>query len=116
MIITEGLATWLGGAGWNESFEEALKKTSKVLKRHKNVTIDDIINFKIRNEFDNSIISATGGMICKLVYEKHGADGIIKLISTKQENFKPILENLFDLSYIEIEELIIDKILLSDQS
>lgn len=111
MIISEGLATWLSGPSYNESFEEALIETSKKLQKTQNVSLDEIINFNIRNEFDNTILYVTGGVICKFVYEKHGDKGIWELYNnTSNENFKETLERLFEESYQELDKKVINYI------
>ena len=109
-IITEGIATWLAGPGFNQTFEEALIETSFVLNKNEKVTLDDIISFKIRNEFDNTILYVAGGVICKLIYDKKGIEGIEKIYKSNNENFKKTLEELFEMEYNKIDELIINYI------
>jgi|LakMenEpi03Aug12_release.lakeMendotaPanAssembly.Ray.scaffolds.fasta_scaffold190465_3 hypothetical protein len=103
ILFSEGIATWLAGAGYNESFENGLTRTSKKLKQYNKITFDDITNFKIRNEFDNTILYITGAVICKMIYEKHGKDGIWEFYYATKENYKNILENLFEKKINEIE-------------
>jgi hypothetical protein len=107
MIINEGLATWLSGPGNNETFEESLKDVSKSFQKQNNVTLEDIMTFKFRNEFDNSILYVTGGVICKLVYDKHGEKGIWELYNSTQNNFKITLEKLFEEPFENVEKTII---------
>lgn len=109
-IINEGLATWLGGPQYNESFESALKEVSKKFKERDKISIDDIINYEFRNQFDNSILYVTGGVICKMVYEMHGKEGIWKLYNCTDDNFKQVLSDLFDKKYEEVEKIVIDYI------
>ncbi|MBF4470674.1 hypothetical protein [Flavobacterium sp. HJJ] len=110
MIITEGIATWLAGPNSKETFEEALKGVSKTFQKQEKITLDDIMTFKIRNKFDNSILYVTGGVICKLVYEKQGKEGIWKLYNSNKENFNSVLEKQFGMSYREVETLVIKTI------
>ena len=110
MIINEGLATWLAGPSFNESFENSLKQTSETFQKQSSITLEDIMTFKLRNSFDNSILYVTGGVICKLVYEKHGEKGIWKLYNSTNANFKQVLEKLFDKPYENVEKSIIDYI------
>ena len=110
MIIVEGLATWLAGPGFNESFESALLETSNTFQKQQKVSLEDIMNFKLRNEFDNSILYVTGGIICKLVYEQHGEKGVWKLYNSTKMNFKATLEELFEEPYENVDKKIIDYI------
>ena len=110
MIINEGLATWLGGPGYNESFESALNEVSEKFKEKEKITIDDIINFEFRNQFDNSILYVTGGVICQMVYKMHGKEGIWKLYNSTDDNIKEVLSELFDKPYEEVEIIVIDYI------
>jgi hypothetical protein len=110
MIVNEGLATWLAGPGLNEGFEEALAIVSQSLQKYPSVSLKDIQSFKVRNEFDNNILYVTGGLICKLVYDQHGEKGIWKLYNSNEQNFDKILEELFNLSYEEVDKLIINQL------
>jgi hypothetical protein len=114
MIINEGLATWLAGPSMNETFDQALIKTSKTFRKKDKVSLDDIMTFKIRNEFDNSILYVTGGVICKLVYEKYGKNGIWELYNSTDTNFKSVLEKLFGMPYEKVDKLVIDYIVNFD--
>lgn len=110
LIVTEGIATWLAGAGFGETFEKGLFETSKFFYKKENVTIDDIMSFKIRNEFDNSILYVAGGFISKLVYDKKGIIDVWKLYNSNNNNFKSILEELFEITYVQIDKKVIDYI------
>lgn len=106
-IFNEGLATWLAGPSFNETFENSLKQISKKFKKQNKVSLDDIMTFKFRNDFDNSILYVTGGVICKLVYEKKGEKGIWELYNSTNSNFKIILEKIFEEPYENIEIAVI---------
>jgi hypothetical protein len=107
MIINEGLATWLAGPSANETFEEALQSVSKSFQKKERITFEDIMTFQFKNEFDNSILYVTGGVICKFVFEKHGQKGIWELYNCNKDNFQSVLEGVFGMSYNEVERLII---------
>ncbi|WP_157813367.1 hypothetical protein [Flavobacterium sp. 5] len=109
-IITEGLATWLAGPNSNTSFEEALKEVSKTFQKQDKLTLEDIMTFKFRNKFDNNILYVTGGVICRLVYEKQGEKGIWELYNSNQDNFKLVLEKQFGMNYDELETIVIKTI------
>lgn len=110
MIVTEGLATWLAGPGGSTTFDEALKGVSKTFKKQDHLTFEDIMTFKLRNDFDNNILYVTGGIICKLVYEKQGVKGIWELHNSNKANFNSVLEKQFGMSYKELETLVIKTI------
>lgn len=110
MLINEGLATWLGGPSYNESFEEALSKTAKVLQKEPAPTFDDIVTFKIRNPFDNSIFYVTGGVICKMVFEKKGVKGVWQLYGSTTDNYKQVISELLEKSAPEWERDVIQYI------
>lgn len=110
MIITEGIATWLAGPNNKETFEESLKGISRTLQKQEKVSLDDIMTFKVRNKFDNTILYVTGAVICKLVYEKHGEKGIWALYNSNDENFTSVLEKQFGMNYNEVEVLVIKTI------
>lgn len=116
MIINEGLATWLAGPSMNETFDYALRETSRTFQKKEKISLEDIISFKLRNEFDNSILYVTGGVICKLVYEKYGEKGIWELYNSTDSNFKLVLEKLFGMSYEKVDKLIIDYIVNFDKT
>lgn len=107
MLINEGLATWIGGPSYNESFEEALLKTAKVLQKEPAPTFDDIVTFKISNPFDNSVFYVTGGVICKMVFEKKGINGVWKLYKSTTDNYKQVISELLEKSIPEWEEDVI---------
>lgn len=110
-IISEGLATWLGGPKLGKTFKEALFEVSNTLRAIKNPSLEDIKNYKIRNKFDNNILYVSGAVLCKLVFEKKGKEGIWQLYNSNEENLNSIIENLFELPIKDIDKNIIDYIL-----
>lgn len=108
-IIIEGVATWLGGPKFNESFEENLKVLSVQIRNNNTISLDDIISFKYRNPFDNNPLYVTGAVICKMAYEKKGAEGVIQLYSCKEDvdSLKKGLEKVFDAPYNQINDEVI---------
>lgn len=110
-LIGEGLATWLGGAGFNETFEEGLNKFSLEIKNNKTINLDAIIRFEYRNPFDSDPFYLTGGVICKMVYEKHGISGIFELYNCpNMVSLKKKLEKMFNMTYDKIDIKIIEYI------
>lgn len=108
MIINEGIATWLAGAGKDESFDHGLKKLSAQLKDDTTVTIDRIISFDYHNPYDNDALYVTGGVICKMVYDEHGIPGINKLLKSPKDDagFKKLLEELFGMPYAQVNDMV----------
>ena len=103
-FIGEGLATWLGGPGFNETFEEGLHKFSSEIKDNNTINLDKIISFEYRNPFDSDPFYLTAGVICKMVYEKRGASGIFELYNCPDMvSLKLLLEKMYGLSYDEID-------------
>lgn len=115
LIINERLATWLAGPSMNETFDHALRETSKIFQKKEKISLEDILTFKLRNEFNNSILYVTGGIICKLVYEKHGEKGIWELYNSMDKNFKFVLEKLFGMPYENFEKYVIEYIVDFDK-
>lgn len=111
-IITEGLATWLGGPILGETFEEGLKEVSKTLNKQKTiVSFDDIKDGIIRNKFDDKILYITGAVICKLAYEKKGAEAIWQLYNATDNNLNKIIKNVFEEPVQNVKQRIVTFIL-----
>lgn len=107
-FIGEGLATWLGGSGFNQTFEGGLNKFSSEIKDNNTINLDKIISFEYINPFDSDPFYLTGGVICSMVYEKYGASGIFELYNCPDMiSLKKLLEKMFNMSYEEIDLKII---------
>lgn len=109
-IINEGLATWLGGPKFGVSFETALLDVSKTLKKYENPTLEDILNNKIRNKFDSNILYVSGAVLCKMVFDLEGKEGIWKVYNSNNESLNDILEDIFKLPRTEIDKKVINYI------
>jgi hypothetical protein len=96
-ILSEGLATYLGGTG-DISFGEALKNLSLYLKNNDSIYIDMIVN----NAFINGSVEVyytTGAVICKMLEDMGGPELILKVMSktkSKDDLFLE-LERAFDV-------------------
>jgi hypothetical protein len=106
-IVTEGLASWLAGPGYLETFDSSLILVSKAFQKREKVSLEDIMNYNFRFEFDNNILYVTGGVLCKMVYDKCGEKGIWKLLDTDKDTFKPVLEQLFEMPFDQVEQKVI---------
>ena|SRR6218665_1264464 len=93
-LISEGLATWLGGSRL-ETFEQNLIKLSKAIKNNDTLTVDSVIDLKWG--WTVGAYYTTGGLFCKLVYEKHGLTGLNKLFSIPANDDKKLREELMKL-------------------
>jgi hypothetical protein len=110
-IISEGLATWLGGPTRNVSYQQALSMVSETLKTYQNPTFKDITSFKVRNKFDSNIFYVTGAVLCELIYEKQGEKGIMKVYYSKKETLDSVLEEIFEMPIKETEERVMHQII-----
>ena len=68
------------------------------------------MNFQFRNEFDNNVLYVTGGVLCKMAFEKEGKSGVWKLYNSNDSNFKDVISELFGKAYEEVEGEIIQYI------
>lgn len=114
-IINEGLATWLGGPNINTTFEEALQEVSLALKKHQDITLEAIKNGTIRNAFDSNIMYVTGAVICKLAYEKKGAQAIWDLYYSTEDTLQRVVESIFEIPEADFERLVIDYLMAASK-
>ncbi|MES2447429.1 MAG: hypothetical protein V4546_09620 [Bacteroidota bacterium] len=114
-IISEGLATWLGGPKNDITFENALKEVSKTLKNYPKPTFQDIKSYKIRNQFDNNIFYVSGAVLCKMVYEKKGKDGIFEVYNSTEKTLNSKLEAIFKQPINQIQENVINYLLKQNE-
>jgi hypothetical protein len=94
-LINEGLATWLGGSNGRETFEQNLHTLSNAIKNNDTITVDKVIDLTWGWTVD--AYYTTGGLFCKLVYEKHGLIGLNKLFSIPANDNKKLREELMKL-------------------
>lgn len=108
-IINEGLPTYLGGPDGITDFDAALKTFANEIKNKKELTLNDIITRNYYHLYDSTPLYVTGGLICKLVYEKHGLEGL-NLLWQSDENkkeFESLIEKLFEMPYKQFDMEII---------
>jgi hypothetical protein len=75
-IIDEGFATFIGGSG-TETFEDSFNTLSQFINENDTISFDDILTWKV----DSQAAFYTGGaVLCKLVEEYKGVDGINELL------------------------------------
>lgn len=101
-MVNEGLATWLGGPAFNQTFEEALENVRADLIKFNNVTFERIRNQEIRNSYDSNILYVTGAVLCKLAYEKGGKNAIMQLWNSDDSNLNKTMESIFNKPYDKI--------------
>lgn len=110
-IINEGIATWLGGPNFNQTYEESLIEFSNDIKNIDSLSIDDITHNRYRNPHNNNPIYVTGAVICDMVYEKVGIKGVKRLINLNMEDLKNALIEIFDKSsWEEVDRMVMDYI------
>ena len=109
-MINEGFATLLGGA-MDKSFDERAKILAQELAKNDSISFDDILNKRWGWQF--AAYYTTGAIICKLVYEKAGIVGLIKLLDTAPENDHLMLTmcTLLEIKQNEVEHFLRTKIL-----
>jgi hypothetical protein len=93
-LISEGLATWLGGSNGTQIFGKNLADLSEAIKNTDTITVDDVIELKW---WKANAFYTTGGLFCKLVYEKNGLTGLNKLFSIPANDNKKLREELMKL-------------------
>jgi hypothetical protein len=94
----------------SKKYDASLILVSKAFQKRENITLEEIMNYNFRFEFGNNILYVTGGVICKMVYDKCGENGIWKLLDTDKDTFKPVLEQLFEMPYDQVEQKLINYI------
>ena len=110
-IISEGLATWLGGPGSGQSFEEVLKDVSMILHQCDNLSFEGIKDGSIRNRLDSNILYITGAVICKLAYEAKGKTAVWGLYNSTDGTLNSVMENIFEQPINDVGQMIIEYIL-----
>jgi hypothetical protein len=93
-LIYEGLATWLGGSN-GETFEQNLHTLSNAIRNNETLTVDKVIN--LTWGWTVNAFYTTGGLFCKLVYEKNGITGLNRLFSIPANDNVKLKEELIKL-------------------
>ena len=107
-IIVEGIPTWLAGPGFGETLDTSLRDiVSKAFQKRENITLEEIINKNFRLDFNNDILYTTGGVICKMVYEKCGKKGIWELLAADDSTFKSVVSKLMEMPFETFEQKVI---------
>ncbi|MEN9281071.1 MAG: hypothetical protein RL594_6 [Bacteroidota bacterium] len=101
-IINEGIATWLAGPSHGMSFEQALDRVRKDLKRFDDVSFERIRNQEIRNSHDSNILYVTGAVLCKMAYEKGGKSAILRLWNADESTLHDVIESVFQQPYEKV--------------
>lgn len=106
MIMSEGVATWLAGPG-DVSYKEALRKLSRKFQKRPPQSLEEIINSKYRNQFNNNVIYVTGAVICQMAYDINGIAGVKTLLNSDDEEFKKTIEKVFSDSFNNLGKRVI---------
>ena len=113
-IIKEGIATWLAGPSYDQTYKEAKAEVVIDLKKFDSVTFDKIYNQEIRNSHDSNILYVAGAILCELAYDIKGKEAIMQLYYTDESTVKETLEKIFELSYEEIGHKVMNKLTQSN--
>lgn len=110
ILINEGIATWLGGPNYNETYEAALTKFSKEIKKNDSLTIEKIVQNKYRHQFDNKPLYITGAVICEQVFIEKGIEGVKKMLGLSFDELKLYLSTVFNKSFEEVDRMVMNYI------
>lgn len=104
-MLDEGLATWLGGARQNTRFQDNLADLRAALRDKPQVRFSDIL--QNRWGWQVGAYYTSGAVLCKLVYDHKGADGLWELLTTPQDDTQ-LKANVSRL--LDIEESSLDRV------
>ncbi len=94
----EGIATLFGGSN-GKSLEWHLQETRAYLAKHPNQKLDDLEQLGVlpNGKYSTKYIYSIGGLLCKLIYEKHGMDGLFDVLKSghTDEDFFNTVERYF---------------------
>jgi hypothetical protein len=106
--FNEGCATFLGGSGTLD-LNQHLKILSFFLKNHPEINLNNLLDYQaIIIDKQTSCKYAIGGLICKLAFEKHGSDGLNKLLNfgSSDLNFYNAITSLFGVKQENLNEFL----------
>jgi hypothetical protein len=91
----EGLATYLGGS-LGLSLEDHLKKLNNYLEQHPEVNLNNPLDYIRIDDYTNYQYTI-GGLICKMMYERKGYNGVFELLKAgnTDEDFYKAIEKYF---------------------
>jgi len=104
-VIEEGLATFLGTKEDLKEYLPILKKLANDFNLKKSFTLENILNNQtVWNGYPSAYPG--GALICEVIHEKKGDEGIRKLIKGKTNNYDEILNLTMNILKIEKQEVI----------
>ncbi|NRF40696.1 hypothetical protein [Pedobacter foliorum] len=104
--IREGLAVLYGGS-MGHPIKWHLKRVNQYLREHQEADLSKIEDFWYTDPYTNPG-SAIQGMICKLVYEKDGINGLKRLMTYK--SYQELFEKEFNVSTEQLNAFLRQKI------
>lgn len=113
-IVEEGFATWASDQLSSETtFNTGTKALAKALAKNDTVKLNDIVNKKWGLQNASLYYYSTGGIICKLIYNKGGVQALKKLLITPPDNDKliQIICELLKIKTVDLDELLRAEIL-----
>jgi hypothetical protein len=104
--FNEGLATYLGGS-LELSLNDHLKKLNIYLNNHPEINLNNTLDY-LRIDDVTNYEYTIGGLLCKLMYDKNGYEGIFKLLraGSKDEDFYNTVEKYFGVKRENLNEFI----------
>lgn len=111
-VIEEGIATFLGTKEDLDKYLFVMKKLANDFNKAKTYSLKNILNNQT-NWNGYHVAYPGGALICEVIYEKKGDDGINKLIRGKTNNFDEIIKltmNILNIDKNEVIRLIENKI------
>ncbi|MBI2967448.1 MAG: hypothetical protein HYY40_06515 [Bacteroidetes bacterium] len=104
-IISEGLATWLGGSGYDgcTSYDDDLKYFANEIRDNVTITFNDIYSRKFHLRSENYPLYIAGAFIVKLTCDKKGIDGVRELLSDETEDIYTLIAKYTGIQKEEID-------------
>lgn len=104
--FNEGLSTYWGGS-MGLSLAEHLKKMKLFLSNNQTINLNNLLTY-VRIDDITSYKYAIGGLLCKVVYEKYGRIGVLKLLEwgRSDEDFYKCIEIVLGIKKENLNEFI----------
>lgn len=111
-VIEEGLATFLGTKENLDEYHSIVQKLAKDYNRLESFSLENILNNE--TQWNGYQVAYPGGaLICEVIYDTNGDEGINKLVRGKTNNYNEIIEltkKILELKEADVIQLIQKKI------
>jgi hypothetical protein len=112
-VIEEGLATFLGTKENLEEYSSMMQKLAEDYNRRASYSLENILNNTV--QWNGYPVAYPGGaLICEVIYELKGDEGINKLVSGRTDGYEEIIrltQNILQLEQNEVIQLIEKKLM-----